>query len=120
MHLRLEKQERAVLDGIGDRAIAARLFDCATKNGARSLKIDAGEFKEGRLADFVTVDLEDLSIAGNSAEDLLPMIVFGMNRTAVRDVAVGGRLILRDGRHELEDEIVSRYKAVHARVWGRA
>jgi formimidoylglutamate deiminase len=68
----------------------------------------------------VTVDLEDLSIAGNSAEDLLPAIVFGMDRTAVRDVMVGGRFILRDGRHELEDEIVARYKAVHARVWGRA
>ena len=70
------------------------------------------------LADFVTVDLEDLSIAGSSAEDLLPVLVFGMNRTAVRDVAVAGRFILRDGRHELEEGIVARYKALHRRVWG--
>jgi len=75
--------------------------------------------REGKLADFVTVDLDDLSIAGNSAETLLPPVVFGMNRTAVRDVAVAGRFILRDGRHELEEEIVSRYKLLHARVWGR-
>jgi len=120
LHLRLRQQERAVLDGIGGKPIAERLFDCATKNGARSLKVDAGELTEGKLADFVTVDLDDLSIAGNSAEDLLPVVVFGMNRTAVRDVAVCGRFILRDGRHELEEEIVSRYKAVHARVWGRS
>jgi formimidoylglutamate deiminase len=33
---------------------------------------------------------------------------------------VGGRFILRDGRHAVEEEIVSRYKAVHARVWGRS
>ncbi len=36
------------------------------------------------------VDLDDVSIAGNSAEDLLPVVVFGMDRTAVKDVAVGG------------------------------
>jgi len=120
LHLRLQQQERAVLDGIGGKSIAERLFDCATKNGARSLKVDAGELREGTLADFVTVDLDDLSIAGNSAGDLLPMLVFGTNRTAVRDVAVGGRFILRDGRHVFEGEIVSRYKAVHARVWGRS
>jgi formimidoylglutamate deiminase len=117
LHLRLQQQQRAVLDGIRGEAIAKRLFDCATKNGARALGIDAGDLTEGKLADFVSVDLDDLSIAGNSAEDLLPVVVFGMERTAMRDVAVGGKLILRDGRHELEDEIVARYKAVHGRVW---
>jgi formimidoylglutamate deiminase len=120
LHLRLQQQERAVLDGIGGKSISDRLFDCATKNGARSLKVDGGDLRDGMLADFVTVDLDDLSIAGNSAEDLLPVVVFGMNRTAVRDVVVGGRFILRDGRHAVEEEIVSRYKAVHARVWGRS
>lgn len=120
LHLRLEQQERAVLDGIGGEAMARRLFDCATKNGARSLSIDAGDLTEGKHADFVTVDLDDLSIAGNAAEGLLAAVVFGMNRTAVRDVAVGGRYILREGRHELEEEIVARYRAVHARVWGSA
>ncbi len=119
-HLRLQQQERVMLDGIGGKPIAERLFDCATKNGARSLKVDAGELREGKLADFVTVDLDDVSLAGNSAGDLLPSVVFGMDRAAVRDVAVGGRFILRDGRHELEEEIVARYKAVQARVWGRS
>jgi len=120
LHLRLERQERAVLDGIAGRAIAARLFDCATKSGAKSLKVNAGDLTAGKLADFVTVDRDDLSIAGNSADDLLPTIVFGMDRTAVRDVAVGGRFILRDGHHALEEEILTRYKAVHARVWGKS
>jgi formimidoylglutamate deiminase len=117
-HLRLQQQERAVLDGIGGEAIARRLFDCSTRNGARSLKIDAGELREGKLADFVTVDLDDLSIAGGSAEGLLAGLIFGMNRTAVREVAAGGNIILRNGCHALEEEIVGRYKRVHARVWG--
>jgi formimidoylglutamate deiminase len=118
LHLRLEQQERAVLDQIAGQAIARRLFDCATRSGARSLKVDAGELEEGKLADYVTVALDDLSLAGNSAADLLPVVVFAMNRTAVRDVAVNGRMILQDGHHQHEEEIVARYKRVHARVWG--
>jgi formimidoylglutamate deiminase len=71
----------------------------------------------GSLADFFTVDLRDVSIAGHSADDLLPLIVFGLNRTAIRDVAVNGKLIVRDGKHASQEEIISRYEEVHAKVW---
>jgi formimidoylglutamate deiminase len=40
-----------------------------------------------------------------------------MNRTAIRDVAVNGKLVVRDGRHAAQEEIVSRYQDVHAKVW---
>jgi formimidoylglutamate deiminase len=116
-HLRLAHQQRAILDQISDQSLAARLFDCATVNGARSLAVPAGTLAAGAYADFFTVDLRDVSIAGHSADDLLPLIVFGMNRTAIRDVVVNGRLVVRDGRHALQDEIVSRYEEVHAKVW---
>lgn len=116
-HLRLEHQQRVMLDQIGEQGIAARLFDCATRNGANCLSIPAGRLAPGMLADFFTVDLRDVSVAGHSANDLLPLIVFGMNRTAIRDVAVNGRLLVRDGRHALQDEITTRYAEVHAKVW---
>lgn len=117
-HLRLRDQQRAILDQIEGRPIAERLMECATVNGARALSVAAGEFAVGRFADGFTVDLNDLSIAGNSAEDLLPIVVFGMNRTALRDVMVGGRMVLQDGSHSLEEEIVARYAEVHRKVWG--
>jgi formimidoylglutamate deiminase len=79
--------------------------------------VSSGELAAGSFADFFTVDLRDISIAGHSSDDLLPLIVFGMNRTAIRDVAVNGRLIVRDGKHPLQEEIVSRYEEVYARVW---
>jgi formimidoylglutamate deiminase len=119
-HLRLSQQQRAILDQIADRSLAARLFDCATVNGAKSLGIDAGTLAANSLADFITVDLNDVSIAGHSADDLLPILTFGMQCSAVRDVFVGGKQILRDGRHALEDEIVAAYQDVHARVWAQA
>lgn len=116
-HLRLAHRQRVMLDQIGEQGIAARLFDCATRNGAHCLSVPAGRFEPGMLADFFTVGLRDVSIAGHSAVDLLPLIVFGMNRTAIRDVAVNGRLFVRDGKHALQEEILSRYAEVHAKVW---
>jgi formimidoylglutamate deiminase len=117
-HLRLDRQQRAILDQIGGQNLASRLFDCATVNGARSLGVSAGELTGGALADFFTVDLDDLSIAGHSAQDLLPLAVFSFNRSAVRDVIVNGRWLVRDGRHPLQEEIVSRFKQLHHKLWG--
>jgi len=119
-HLRLEHQQRAILDRIAEQPLSQRLFDCATVNGAQSLQIPAGTLATGSFADFFTVDLSDISLAGHSADDLLALVVFGMNRTAIRDVAVNGKLIVRDGKHALQQEIISRYEEVHAKVWSDA
>jgi formimidoylglutamate deiminase len=117
-HLRLERQQRAILDQIGEQTLASRLFDCATVHGARALGVPAGELTTGSSADFFTVDLDDVSIAGNSGNDLLPLAVFSLSRSAIRDVVVNGRWVVRDQRHPLQEEIVSRFKEVHCRLWG--
>ena len=110
--------EDARAGGYGMSALAARLFDCATRAGARSIGAPGSTFEPGRAADFFTVDLDDPSIAGAGAEDLLPAVVFSLTRAAVRETAVGGRLIVEDNRHPAQDEIVSRFKALQRRLWG--
>src|SRR5271156_4599371 len=110
-HLRLERQQRAILDQIGNQTLATRLFDCATVHGAHALGVPTG------LADFFTVDLDDVSIAGHSGEDLLPLAVFSLNRSAIRDVMVNGRWVVRDGKHPLQEEIVSRFNELHHKLW---
>jgi formimidoylglutamate deiminase len=119
-HLRLRDQQRVLLDGIGGEPIAERLFACATRNGARALAVEAGEFRAGFAADGFTVNLDDLSIAGNCADDLLSTLVFSLGRTGIVDILVNGAFVVRDRRHPLQEEIVSRYKEVHARLWGEA
>jgi formimidoylglutamate deiminase len=127
-HLRLRRLERNVLapdaneseDDEGSSrtsSLAARLFECASVAGAQSVGADAGEFTKGRAADFFTVDLEDPSVAGASAEDLLPAIVFSLSRAGIREAAVGGRLIVEGSRHAAQDEIVSRFTALQRRLW---
>jgi formimidoylglutamate deiminase len=122
-HLRLRTLERAVLAPADDQpsSLAARLFDCATINGAQSIGIDgasSGRLVPGASADFFTVDLNDSSIAGASKDDLLSHIVFGLARTAVKDVFVGGKQIVSQGQHKAQHEIVERFNALQKRLWG--
>ena len=123
-HLRLHKMERAVLapevatePTATLSALAARLFECATVNGAQSLGSPAGEIALDRPSDFFTVDLDDPSIAGAATRDLLASIVFSLSRTAVRDVVVGGKQIVADGKHLQQDEIVRRFANLQRRLW---
>jgi len=141
-HLRLQKLERAVLapetnaplkalanetrapvsresndETSGLDALAARLFDCATANGAAGIGATGGTLEAGRPADFFTVSLADPSIAGAGADDLLPAVVFSLARTAVRDVVVGGRRIVEDGQHRTRDEIIERFINLQRRLW---
>jgi formimidoylglutamate deiminase len=109
-HLRMDKLERALIDG-------SRLFESATKSGARSLGSNAGILEPGRPADFFTIDLNDCSVAGADRESLLAHVVFSMERTAVRDVHVAGKPVVREGRHELQDQIVSEFREVQRKLW---
>lgn len=137
-HLRLQKIKRAVLaDGVSPTvregsvigasepqgagrasALAARLFECATANGAESINSPGGTLAPGRPADFFTVDLNDPSIAGASPDALLSNIVFSLSRTAVKDVVVGGKRIIEDGRHAHQEEIVERFTDLQKKLWG--
>ncbi len=120
-HLRLRKTERVVLSPAkvdGQSALAARLFDCATVSGAQSIGASGGVLEPGQPADFFTVDLNDPSIAGASSADLLSAIVFSLSRTAIRDVVVGGRRIVENGRHAQQEEIVERFKNLQKKLWG--
>ena len=116
-HLRLQQQKRAILDQIDGKSLGARLFECATGAGARALAVPGGDLKPGSFADFFTIDLKDVSIAGNLPEDFLSILVFSLNRSAIRDVVVNGQMILEDQRHLLQEEIVSRYREVYEKVW---
>ena len=120
-HQRLQKLERAVLaprDGRGGRSgLAARLFECASANGARSIASGSGKLEVGQPADFFTVDLDDASIAGAREDDLLAAIVFSLERTAIRDVVVRGTRVIEDGRHPRQAEIVADFTRAMRELW---
>ncbi len=115
-NLRLQKLERAVLDTIDDSGLPQRLFDCATLHGAASVGAPGGSIQAVNVADFFTVDMDDPSIAGTDPGELLASIVFGSSKTAVREVAVNGKLRVEDRRHPMQEAIVRDYSALMQRT----
>jgi formimidoylglutamate deiminase len=119
-HLRLKRLERAVLATDSDpESLARALFASATEVGAASIGATGGSLAVGKPADFFTVDLNDLSIAGADRATLLNHLVFSGERTAIQDVFVGGKPVIERGRHNLSGEIVDRFNAVQNRLWKR-
>lgn len=118
-HLRLQRIERAVLapEAAGSGSLAARLFDCATINGARSIAAPGGTLQAGQPANFFTVDLDDPSIAGASPDDLLASIIFSLSRAAVCEVVMGGKQIVSESRHPDQEKIVTRFTALQEKLW---
>ncbi|HEX8652246.1 MAG TPA: formimidoylglutamate deiminase [Pyrinomonadaceae bacterium] len=124
-HLRLQRLERNVLaaqaldsSAPAPWALASRLFTCATLYGAQSIGAPVGTLEPDNPADFFTIDLKDPSIAGASTDDLLACLVFSLARTAVREVFIGGRVVVEEGRHRAQSEIVERFNALQSRLWG--
>lgn len=109
-HLRIARLERAVLD-------AKQLFSSATEAGAASLFLKGGKIEAGQAADFFTVALDDVSLAGSDAPSLLANVVFSAGRSAVRDVVVGGKYVIRDGRHARGEEIIQEFARLQKELW---
>jgi formimidoylglutamate deiminase len=117
-HLRLHRLERAVLaPHPGMQALAARLFAGATEVGADALGAPTGVLEVGRPADFFTVDLRDVSVAGAAGDALLANVVFSLERPAIRDVFVNGRAAAAEGRHPLQEQVVGDFDALQQRLW---
>jgi formiminoglutamate deiminase len=90
---RLASHVRGCIDG-------ASLLTAATADGYSSLGWSSGGvIRPGALADFVAVATNGLRLAGTPREDLVDALVFAGGAADVRDVIVGGRVIVRDGQH---------------------
>jgi cytosine/adenosine deaminase-related metal-dependent hydrolase len=77
------------------------LFDCASRAGGELLGLNVGALKVGEPADFFTLPVDSLAAA-----------VFGQE--SVCDVAVQGKMIVRDGQHSEMERARSGFKKVVA------
>jgi formimidoylglutamate deiminase len=97
-------------------SVGERLWSAAAAGGAAAAGRRAGAIAAGMRADLVTLDGDDPALAGLPHETLLDAAIFGPCRRPVRDVMVGGRWVVRDGRHAGADDALARYRAALARV----
>jgi 5-methylthioadenosine/S-adenosylhomocysteine deaminase len=103
----------------GTRLPAEQAFQMGTLDGGRLLDLDAGDIKEGMLADFVAVDLGHPSL--HPPTNLLKNVVYAMSPQAITDVWVHGRHVVKDRRLTMVDldALMARVRAL-TRGWAPA
>jgi formiminoglutamate deiminase len=92
------------------------LIDAATRHGHAALGwADAGSIAVGARADLVTVRLDTVRTAGY--DDPATAAVFAATAADVTDVVVDGRPVVRDGRHQLIEDLPTALAAAIRGVW---
>lgn len=119
---RLELRRRNVIarpQADGHEVHSGRLlFDTALAGGEQCSAQGGGALAAGRRADLVMLDAGSPVLLGHGPETALDAWVLGGTRNPVRDVMVGGRWVIRDGRHAEEEKILDAYRAAMARLQG--
>jgi len=113
---RLARRARNVAAGRSDRSSGRVLLDGVLAGGAAAAGRPIGVLAAGARADLVVLDPSHPVLAGRSADEVVDSWVFSGDDTPVRDVMVGGRWVVRDGRHVHEEEILEGFRATVARL----
>ena len=108
---RLRRKRRAVLASADQPHVGTRLWREAARSGARALGHPVGEIRAGCRADWLVLDPHDPSMAGTRVDNVLDRLVFSSARSAIRDVVVGGRRVVQNRRHALEDASAIEFEA---------
>jgi formiminoglutamate deiminase len=110
----IELDER-LATGVRGGHSASSLLCAATSAGYASLGWpEGGSLTEGSLADFVSLRLNGIRLAGVPRADLIDAVVFAAAADDVSDVVVDGELIVRDGVHRSLDVAAELASAVTA------
>jgi formimidoylglutamate deiminase len=113
---RLNSLRRLIAADAEQPHCGARLWRAALAGGAQALGRRIGRLAPGCRADLIRIDDRHPILAGRSGDGVLDALVFSGNVNLVRDVMVGGRWVVQDGRHPRRDPIAEAYCAAAARL----
>jgi formimidoylglutamate deiminase len=113
---RLTLRRRNVAAGGSDLSTGRALFDAACSGGAQACGRPLGSLTPGARADLVALDANHPTLAGRYYDQILDAWIFSGEDTPVRDVMVGGRWVVRDGRHPRGEAVARAYRAVAERL----
>ena len=92
------------------------LASIATTNGYRSLGwTDGGALRPGSLADFATIKLDSVRLAGTEPDTALAAAIFSASSADVNHLVVGGRPVVVGGEH-VSIDVVSELDSTIAKV----
>ena len=108
---RLLHRSRNKLSGGHDRSTGRNLLEKAITGGAQACGHLANGIAVGNRADFIVLDTEHPLLCERHHDELLDSWIFSGNSNTVRDVFVGGKLVIEDGHHVDEAAIAKRFRA---------
>lgn len=81
----------AKVNGDPELLPAKQVFEWATKNGAEAFGIDAGEIKEGKLADAILVDMGNILM--QPCHNLISNLVYSADSSCISNVICDGKIL---------------------------
>jgi formimidoylglutamate deiminase len=92
------------------------LFQGAVAGGATASGRPIAGLAPGQRGDFLVIDAETPFLCGRGPDELVDAVVFGGNANPIRDVFVGGRQVIDQGRHAHEGAVLTAYRATAERL----
>jgi len=113
---RLARRERSVATDQAHPHPGRNLLHAAVAGGAQASGRPLGGIAPGGRCDLVVLDPEHPALCGRERDELLDAWVFSGQGNPVREVVVGGRTVVRDGRHLRAESIAAAFRAAMRRL----
>jgi len=113
---RLVTRSRNVAADARVPSVGETLLRDAARSAAASAGVAIGNLAPGQRADWIVLDENAPELAARGPEHLVDSWLFNGNRNLVREVFVGGRCVVQDGRHVDSERIAARYRACVQRL----
>ena len=113
---RLAQRRRNLVVGDRTQAVGTTLWLEAAEGGSAALGRTMGAIAAGRRADLVVLRGDSPDLAARSGDAIANSLVFSGARDLVGDVMVGGKWVVRSGRHPLRRRAATQFRRAVARL----
>ena len=113
---RLKHRARNVLAAREGQSTGCSLYDQALKGGAQALGRRVGAIEAGYRADLVVLDANHPDLAAIRGDRWIDSYVFVTGKSAIDQVIVAGRTVVKNGRHVNRETVGARYGHALARI----
>lgn len=86
------------------------IFQAATLNGAKAFGLDAGIIEEGKLADFILIDMNHYLMMPNY--NIISNLVYSAQNECITDVFCDGVQLMKDRKVKDEEKICQEFKLI--------
>ncbi len=107
---RLASHHRNIAVQADSSSVGETLLRRTLASGANATGQPVGRLAQGDFADWLVLDTDAAQLAGMTPGDAIDRWIFSGNRNLVRDVHVGGKQVVAEGRHRAREAIAAQYR----------